>query len=864
MEPVEADWYDDESWADLELATAGTVRGLYPNDPQWVRRWTCYAELMDAAVRHTGQDDEIYDEVADYHLRIYHELLDPGLFSMSRASMGKTILGLLKQVIERLTQDDGPLGDSIADAGTRAYSREVILAWHYALEYHGNWKAAARHWYLAAKPQRVKPESAARVMQDRIWRHGLARPQTYPANSAAALRLMTRAFDDALRQYMYTGAGDDADVLDQLLPACFAERIRGDVEHLKEKRRQYSPEEQRTLGIDENGYTTLMADALPKLRGCIAHKESMLVLGPTSSGKSRIGRIAVCHAITRAHRSHGRAIVLLPTKALVNQAVDEWRDFVKGTYAEQWHILAGSRDYPQNDEAIARREFEIAVMIPEKLAGLMAGGMTLDGIDIVIVDELQNLAEEERGPRLEMLLTTIRANYQIPLIGLSATLSPQAIEDVAAWLGIDGKSIVTTRMRPVPLDYIVCDDSQAMVRSADGAEASRNLDLRSMLRAWRDDADLGSRMESGQIKTYRRALALAATLLRGDGGMDGGSRVRSVLCFVGSREDAQRMADIAQTVLDRDPRTPHVDPEANPFKGRFSDLSDDEARRRYRDFQRYPQTRLRNSVAKSLRTGVGYHTARLDPEMRVEMEEAFRIGLVRLLFATDNTPKQAALIMRRYGLQAAEDPEDGLITLTSVLRPELSVRMMVCTSIVTMRDLDAARGYADVILACAGATGGVQSAELSPKGGNPVVLQPSILLQAADSVNRIVGPVGSGDGPDMPLASDYEYVPADEEAHVDDEAADAESDDVWEPELDDWDEPGSAPAGPQSGFELVGHRLLQLLVAAPPILARNELNRLIAGMTVAAPPALHDDLMVCPDDSDPADLPGEATNEEMP
>jgi hypothetical protein len=44
-------------------------------------------------------------------------------------------------------------------------------------------------------------------MQDRIWRHGLGKPETYPANSAAALRLMTRAFDDALRQHMYTGAG---------------------------------------------------------------------------------------------------------------------------------------------------------------------------------------------------------------------------------------------------------------------------------------------------------------------------------------------------------------------------------------------------------------------------------------------------------------------------------------------------------------------------------------------------------------------------------------------------------------------------------------------------------------------------------
>jgi superfamily II RNA helicase len=280
----------------------------------------------------------------------------------------------------------------------------------------------------------------------------------------------------------------------------------------------------------------------------------------------------------------------------------------------------------------------------------MSGGMTLDGVDVVIVDELQNLAEEGRGPRLEMLLTTIRANYKIPLIGLSATLSPQAIEDVGAWLGIDGQSIVTTRMRPVPLDYIVCDDSQAMVRTAGGAEASRSLDLRPMLRDWRNDAALGSRLELGQVKTYRRALALAATLLRGDGGMDGGPGIRSVLCFVGSREDAQRMAEIAQTVLDHDLRTPPVDPGANPFKGRFSDLSDDDAKQRYRNFQRYPQSKLRDSVAKSLRTGVGYHTARLDPEMRAEMEEAFRIGLVRLLFATDtlklgiNLPADAVVI----------------------------------------------------------------------------------------------------------------------------------------------------------------------------------------------------------------------------
>ena len=1384
------DWYDDESWADIKLATAGTVRELYPSDPEWVRRWTCYAELMDVAVKHIGTLDDLYEELGDTHLRIYQELLDPEQFQMSAASTGQVLLVSLRRVIERLTRDDAGLGDGIVDEKAKAYSQEAIWAWHYALENPGDRKKAARAWYLSTQPQRAKQDSAARVMQDRMWQQGLAKPLDYPANSAPGLRLLTRAFDDELRQYMRIGAGDDADVLDQLLPPGIADRVRKDAADLKEKRSLYSPEEQHILGIDENGYTTLMADALPKLRGCIARKESMLVLGPTSSGKSRIGRIAVCHAITRAHRSNGRAIVLLPTKALVNQAVEEWKEFLKDTpLGKKWRILAGSRDHPQNDEAIARRDFDIAVIIPEKLAGLMAGGMTLDGCDIVIVDELQNLADEERGPRLEMLLTTIRANYRIPLIGLSATLAPQAVEDVRTWLGIDAESVITTRMRPVPLDYIVCDDSRGRILAADGMEDRRELDLRSILRRWQSDEVLGGRLES--VKAYRRALALAAMLLRGGGGRDGERTVHSVLCFVGSREDAQKMADVAQAVLDEDPQMPHVDPDANPFKGRFSDLTDEVAKKRYRAFQRYPQTTLRDSVAKSLRTGVGYHSARLDPEMRIEMEEAFRIGLVRLLFATDtlklginlpadavviasittptgrrksrvlnqitvaqrlgragrlghglglrgygylvvpeqrptkskvefeehdllglaglipatteaepeldralralidvdavfqhyignigddllgatldsrvnerwfateilhwavqegasftrgefrqridalyqaslskvtgapppnhgnvldllekhaligtapstvpapaglivtglgravstsglpfddapvvedmmqsgmdgagdltllwlaakshhvrknttwisivaddgagdpkieamqrerfldlarvfaadpgervaraeslsnsafvtwlpdddligegaeaqrlrrfingpgpvpepgeinallracalmlwksgcpfkviedalqanlevttqgtgsrtirihaqdvrtlgenasylfdaareltgvrpqgtlfrrfealgesiefgvpaalaplvrlplrgathrervvalvgllknnpdmsrfdsladlvdrymrrprtrpsdpvaarrlaritltdderakvreelnaierrrrkgfrlprefrneplpgkaaytleealqrlrrrdsdNTPRQAVGILRRFGIHATEDPEDGLITLASVLRPELRVRMSVQTNVVTINDLNAVRGYADVILACAGATDGVRAADLSPKGGNPVVIQPGILLEAAARVTQLVGPADTGDSEMVPLPSDFDLPETPDGDGVVDGADDGEA---WDPDEDDWEEPDHEfVSGPQAGYELVGHHLIQLLVAAPPILARTELNRLIAGMRVAPPPALRGEL----------------------
>lgn len=43
------------------------------------------------------------------------------------------------------------------------------------------------------------------------------------------------------------------------------------------------------------------------------------------------------------------------------------------------------------------------------------------------------------------------------------------------------------------------------------------------------------------------------------------------------------------------------------------------------------------------------------------------------------------------------------------------------------------------------------------------------------------------------------------------------------------------------GVRTVGHRLLTLLTAAPPLLGHSELNRLVAGLQVAPPPEESDD-----------------------
>ncbi|MGW7130017.1 DEAD/DEAH box helicase [Streptomyces bobili] len=633
-------WFEDDHWDEIGLGKSrsgelsNTPRSLYGNDAPWVRRWSCYAEAMAKVIAYKGEPDELLTELGDPSLRIYRELIDEaylpegGEIAVGRWLLNDVIMPALTLLHEQVNEQGSKLfGQEPPDR--RADSREAVEAWYFAVTTSGRTKERlASLWAQKTRtPERpANPTDAPNTMRSRMWARGLGAPGAFTPGAAPGWRELTRALDKQTERYQRPVAGAGIAEIDRLLPPELANRIREGEEELRVRREQahYGVEELKNLGIDEHGRTDLMANAIPKLRSCMERRQSMLLLGATSSGKSRIGRIAAAHAV----KEGGRAIFLMPTKALVNQAVREWRDFLNGTvYQERWRILPGSRDHAQNDELIARGLFEVAVLIPEKLAGLVAGGMRLDGVSVIIVDELQNLADPERGPRLEMLITAIRTEYTMPMIGLSATLTPSAVNNVMLWLDIAEDSVIKASRRPVPLSMLVCDDRKVRWVSHEETEPPR-LDLGAVLKDWDADADLRGRL--GLVRSYRRALALAVTLLK-----DEGRHIKSVLCFVGSREDAQRLTDVAQAVLALDPAMNRVDPERGVYGGRFSALDDQDRHRLGREFSRFPATTLRDSVERSLTTGVGYHTARLEQPLRNVIETAFGLGVIRLLFATD-------------------------------------------------------------------------------------------------------------------------------------------------------------------------------------------------------------------------------------
>ncbi len=131
---------------------------------------------------------------------------------------------------------------------------------------------------------------------------------------------------------------------------------------------------------------------------------SMLIAAPTSSGKSFCAELAAMKALTMRKR----VIMLFPLKSLAEQKYQLFSE----TYALLGiKCLIVTGDYPENDQAFTRGNYQIAVAIYEKFDQLLTSSMdTLKNIGLVVVDEIQTISELGRGAILERLLTKIKAS----------------------------------------------------------------------------------------------------------------------------------------------------------------------------------------------------------------------------------------------------------------------------------------------------------------------------------------------------------------------------------------------------------------------------------------------------------------------
>ncbi len=204
------------------------------------------------------------------------------------------------------------------------------------------------------------------------------------------------------------------------------------------------------------GVTTLMPVQVEAIKRGLFYRQSLLACAPSGSGKTLVGELAA--AMTVLNRM-GKAAYLVPYRALASQKA---ADFTKAyePYGAKTVLVMGDDDVP--DQALASAD--ILVTTFEKLDAALRNAKTQEWVKqlaVVVVDEIHEIGEPERGPRLESLLVRLFQRIaHVQVIGLSATVGgPQ---EFAQWLGMLGAPVqlIYSETRPVPLTYEIATDGR--------------------------------------------------------------------------------------------------------------------------------------------------------------------------------------------------------------------------------------------------------------------------------------------------------------------------------------------------------------------------------------------------------------------
>src|SRR5947199_6182956 len=159
--------------------------------------------------------------------------------------------------------------------------------------------------------------------------------------------------------------------------------------------------------------------------------KDVVVQAPTGSGKTLIFELW-----SKQGKNRGQAIYTVPTRALANDKLAEWR-------ARGWNVGIATGDLSENLSA------PIIVATLETQKNRLIRG---DGPALLVVDEYQMLGDEDRGLNYELAISLAPAHTQLLLLSGSVE-NPQ---DVVKWLHRLGRAAVLVRhdQRPVPLEEV--------------------------------------------------------------------------------------------------------------------------------------------------------------------------------------------------------------------------------------------------------------------------------------------------------------------------------------------------------------------------------------------------------------------------
>jgi superfamily II DNA/RNA helicase len=163
--------------------------------------------------------------------------------------------------------------------------------------------------------------------------------------------------------------------------------------------------------------------------------KDVVVQAPTGSGKTLVFELW-----SNQGKPRGQAIYTVPTRALANDKLAEWR-------ARGWNVGIATGDLSENLDAPVL----VATLETQKQRLIRGEGPTL-----LVVDEYQMIGDEDRGLNYELAIALAPPQTQLLLLSGSVANPHHIVQ----WLNRLGRKAVLVRheIRPVPLEEVFVNE----------------------------------------------------------------------------------------------------------------------------------------------------------------------------------------------------------------------------------------------------------------------------------------------------------------------------------------------------------------------------------------------------------------------
>ena len=343
--------------------------------------------------------------------------------------------------------------------------------------------------------------------------------------------------------------------------------------------------------LDLLGYSSLYPPQELALSKGLLEGKNLLITTPTASGKTLIAMMAAIKIIEKGLK----VIYLTPLRALATEKYHDFRALEDlDMRGRKIRVKIASSDYNSSGKEV--QDADVIVLTNEKMDSLMRHGAEwISDVGLFVADEVHLISERERGPTLEMMLTTICKMYpKSQILALSATVANS--DDIADWLKCE---LIESNWRPTKLVEGVYENGNIRMNDGTSFKIVTSVGVTSAA----IDIAIDSLKNGGQalifVETRKRAFSLAA-----------------------------KAAEAVYKRIDKSAREMALE-----ISSQILNKGDD--------------TELTRNLSHLLSKGVGFHHAGLGSSSRDIVEESFKKGVIKLLTATPTLAAGVNLPARR-------------------------------------------------------------------------------------------------------------------------------------------------------------------------------------------------------------------------